>query len=320
MSRLLQTVLILWGCLVGAGWLVPVLAQPAPSRPAEGELKMVTGSEAGQYHRLGQDLETLLRQYGLDLDLIPTQGSLQNIQELYNHASIVLGFSQLDVLALIPKLSSGDSELRQQVDSLRIVLPLYRETIHLVSRGPLTNLRDLVGKRVSLGDAGSGTSITAATLLRTTGVAPASLRYLPTSRAILALKQGEIDAFFLVSGTPDPTLTTDIQAQDGFRLLPLTLPRANNDEFLSQIYQPTTVAARTYPWQSEAVPSLTVGSAILTTADADCKQIGPFATLVATHLDQLKQTGSPLWKSVSSGRPAGLIAKRLSACVPPTLP
>ncbi|MBF2099093.1 MAG: TAXI family TRAP transporter solute-binding subunit [Gloeomargaritaceae cyanobacterium C42_A2020_066] len=320
MSRFFQSVLIVWGSLVGTGWILPALAQPAPSRPAELELKMVTGSEAGQYHRLGQDLETLLRQYGLDLDPIPTQGSLENIQELYNHPSIVLGFSQLDVLALLPKLSSGDSELRQQVDSLRIVLPLYRETVHLVSRSPIASLRDLAGKRVSLGDAGSGTSITAATLLRTTGVAPASLRYLPTSRAILALRQGEIDAFFLVSGTPDPALTTEVQAQDGFRLLPVTLPRANNDEFLSQIYQPTTVAVRTYPWQSEAVPSLTVGSAILTTADANCNQISPFVTLVATHLDQLKQTGSPLWKSVNRDRPAGLMAKRLSACVPPTLP
>ena len=63
-------------------------AQTAPL-----EIKIVTGNEMGEYYSLAKDLEKLSQTKNFDIDVIPTRGALQNIQDVYSHSSITLGSS-----------------------------------------------------------------------------------------------------------------------------------------------------------------------------------------------------------------------------------
>ncbi|HZT51171.1 MAG TPA: TAXI family TRAP transporter solute-binding subunit, partial [Stellaceae bacterium] len=99
---------------------------------------------------------------------------------------------------------------RGPMPSLRHIAALFPEVVQIVVRddGPIRGLRDLRGKRVSLGEAASGTIVDARLVLEAAGLSECDLKphYLRLARAVEALQNGEIDALFLVAGAPVPAL------------------------------------------------------------------------------------------------------------------
>jgi TRAP transporter TAXI family solute receptor len=124
--------------------------------------------------------------------------------------------SPLNGLALLKK--------NGRIPNLRAIAALYPEAIHIVVRadGKLRGLGDLKGKRVALGEAGSGTIADARLVLEAAGVSECDLKvqYLRLSQAAEALASGEIDAFFLVAGSGVPAVA-DVAAAVPIRLLPI---------------------------------------------------------------------------------------------------
>lgn len=294
-----------------------VLAAPQArtDTPDTVELSILTASEAGTYYAVAEDLEKLVAQSGMDLDVIPTAGAFRNIEELYAHPTIQMALSQLDILALMNTMANGDREIRQQFESLRLVLPLYKEEIHLLVSDKINSISELNGKKVAIGASGSGTSITSIMMLQNAKVAPGELVELEPLRAIDALRKGEIDALFYVVGIPDQALTEEIAAKDGLKLLPLEIEPLPNDRFFPQFYSATTIPANTYSWQPEPVETVAVQSAILTLESADCQQIGQFAKLIYDNLDWLKENGHPKWQTVEFDPRTLRANRRLSPCV-----
>lgn len=80
--------------------------------------------------------------------------------------------------------------------------PLYDEEVHLFANKAITALNDLQGKRVIVGEQGSGTWLTAMNALQITGVKPAELLNLPPLQSVTAVLKGEADALFYVAGKP----------------------------------------------------------------------------------------------------------------------
>jgi TRAP transporter TAXI family solute receptor len=278
------------------------------------EINLVTGNEAGEYYSVGKDIEKLAKTQNIDIDIIPSRGALQNIDSVFYHQSIPLGITQSDIFAFLNIFANNDPEIRSQAESLQAVIPLYRENVYLVTRKDIKSVGDLTGKRVSLGEAGSGTSTTASTLLHQLKVNPSQLVNFDTKRSIDALREKEIDAFFYVVGTPAKVLQEQIFEDDNFQILPLSLPSAPNDEFLGKLYNQSVIPAKTYAWQKDPVNTLSVQSFLFTVKDADCQKVTTVAKLISNNLAWLQKNGDPVWKEVNLKDLSQLNPKRVSKC------
>jgi TRAP transporter TAXI family solute receptor len=286
----------------------------------------MTGREAGAYYQLGRDLKTLARQHQIDLSVIPSAGSLENIFKVYEYPSLQLGFSQFDSLSLVAlEASVGDDEdadeLSKVVNSLQLVLPLYYEEVHVLAKAPeIKQLTDLNEKSVAIGDPISGTYGTATILLDLFQITPAEQLEMDAVTALDALQRGEIDALIYVVGAPAKLFAGPLAVGDALHLVPIEVPAdLAKNELFQTFYRPATLPDATYIWQKQAVATLAVGTVLFTSNHArnegSCQAIGRFAKMVYDNLEELGRTGHPKWKSVSIDREALLKAPHLSPCV-----
>jgi TRAP transporter TAXI family solute receptor len=313
------------------GWIVLALGSigslaeaQVSSRPApRTELTIVTGSETGTYYQMGRDVRRLLEEVvpeaRIDLAVVPSQGALQNVIHVFRYSSIQLGFTQSDVLAYLEIYARGDPDARRAVGGLQVVGGLYDEDVYLFARPGINGLGDLTGKRVDIGPAGSGTTVTALVLLRLAGVEPREVVNFETGDAIAALRRGRIDAFFRVVSTPAAYLTEGISASHGFVLVPVRLNPKPVDTPLAQHYTPTVIPARAYPWLDHPVDTVRVGSTVVTAGvppgSPACDAIGRLAKILAEQREWLRQNGHPIWKELRR-EPASILADpRVSPCV-----
>lgn len=289
--------------------------QPAVAQKPSLEINLVAGNEVGEYYAVAKDIEKLAMENNLDIDVIPTRGALQNIHDVFYYQSVPLGITQGDVLAFLNTFANNDEEARLQAESLKTVLPLYKEQVHLITRQEIKSVQELAGKKISIGDEGSGTSATAATLLYQWGISPKELFTFNVKKALYALRKGEIDAMFYVVGIPAKVLEEQVLPEDNFHILPITLATNAEDDFYTRLYSKVTLPANTYTWQKEAVETLAVQSFLFTVEEDSCEKVTPVATLIKNNLSWLQKNGDAVWKEVDLKPLHNLDPERVSKCV-----
>jgi len=135
-------------------------------------LNIGTGTTGGTYYPVGASMAKIWNSKIKDMkaNAQSTGGTAQNIQ-LIGKGEAEVGFA--DGLYYYAYIGKGAFEGNPQ-KGLRALLPLYPEPIHfLVPKGSaVKTVADLKGKRVSTGAVGSGTEMTAKTLLRLAGLDP----------------------------------------------------------------------------------------------------------------------------------------------------
>lgn len=250
-------------------WLVPVLAGlvwalfyfVAPPPPMHASL--ATGSPTGGYHAFGVKLRDALAKEGFTLELVTSQGSLDNLNKLTGQEvelALVQGGQEL---TLAPTA-------RDELVSLGV---MYQEPLWLFTHSSLdyTSIPALLDKRMAIGSATSGSGAVVRELLTTYGVdagkIPQNWLNLGGNKAAEALIKHEIDAAFFI-GPAENSLIQRLSAHPDLRLQGFTH---------TQAYQ-----AR-LPFLAEVkVPEGMLNLANNTPA-RDIKTIGPAATLVANE-------------------------------------
>ena len=110
----------------------------------------------------------------------------------------------------LSKLTAVDSLFDGAADKNSLwVAGVYNETVQLVTAPSITSIEDLRGKTVCVGDVGSGTALNAAQVLEAYDMTFDDIKvmYDSFSGGAEALKNGQCDAAFTVSGAPTPALT-----------------------------------------------------------------------------------------------------------------
>lgn len=263
-------------------------------------IRVATGDPAGTYHHFGEDIAELARPQGFDVQVVSTNGALQNLYELYDRRSIQLAITQGDVLQFLARF--GDAEARRALQEVEVAMPLYVEELHVLARDDVSDVRDLAGRRIAIGEPGSGTAITAEVTLELAQVSPEAVFRVGGADALEALRNREIDAMFFVGGRPLKLLSESVTAADGVHLVPVL------SEALQQIYgEPVTIPAGTYSWQDQAVPTVGVISALMTLhyapQEADCEHVLRVTGLIRDGLDKLRADGHPKWGEVDLAFP-----------------
>jgi uncharacterized protein len=133
------------------------------------------------------------------------------------------------------------------VRDVRAIANLYPEALHVVTRrtAGIREFRQLRGKNVSLGDKDSSTLVTARAVLQAAGLQEKDIKaqFLKPAEAADAMRDGRIDVFFDMTGTPSPIIAdlardtpVDLLAIDGAfaRRLMASYP------FFAETYVPVT--------------------------------------------------------------------------------
>ena len=200
-----------------------------------------------------------------------TPGSIENLR-LINAGQIESGFAQADLAGWAYRGINAFAEAGP-LPKLRAIASLFPEAAHLVVRADssIHSLADLAGKTVSVGETGSGSAADAAVLLAAAGFREKELtrRYLRPGPAAEELKDGTLDAFFLVGGYPVPAIR-DLAAAIPLRLVPI---EGKIVDILKQdfhFYSQSDIPAGTYPGVDAATPSL--GFSALWVVNEDVEQ------------------------------------------------
>ena len=251
-------------------------------------LTIATGSPEGTYFKIAQDIKAIAEKEGIPIEIIPTNGSFDNIN-LLGAGKVDFAIMQLDVLRFVTEIMLKESGVNV-LQEAKAALNLYLEEIHIIAKDPSIHLfSQLQGKRVAVGPEKSGSALTAEVLLAGFGVKIEPVFDSP-EEAVKKLGKGDIDALMFVAGAPVPVFQ-NLDKSFHFVLLP-------PDSGLEQIYPKKKIAKSVYPWADEhdtyAVPSV-----IMTRNRDDKDYVSTVQRLVLSILvnkELLDRTGHPKWK------------------------
>lgn len=186
------------------------------------QLTIATGGAGGIYQSLGSAIARALSSSvpGVRVSPQPSGASRANLA-LLESGQAQLAIVQSDVLHMSV---NGLAGFRRPSVEVRTIASLHMEHLHVVvdARSPIEDLFQLVGRRVSVGSAGSGTELDARLLLMELGISYSRMRtdFLGFSESAERLKRGEIDAFFAMGGIPLPAVA-ELSRSVPLRLLPI---------------------------------------------------------------------------------------------------
>jgi TRAP transporter TAXI family solute receptor len=177
--------------IVGAVLLTLMLMRPAPPDT----IVLATGSGEEAYHSFGEKYRDILAREGVDLQLRPSAGAVDNLRLLTDpEARVDVAFVQGGVATDVAQ------EKLKDLDSLG---SLYYQVVWVFYRGKeeITSLLPLAGKSIAIGREGSGTSALAMQMLEANGIAkpPTTVMKTGGEAAASLLQSGGIDAAFFVA-------------------------------------------------------------------------------------------------------------------------
>jgi len=198
---------------------------------------------------------------------VSSRGSVDNVNAIVSGLRNS-GFAQSDV-AYWAYTGTGTMEGKEPAKDLRTIAALFEEHIHLVSLASsgINTVADLKGKRVSLDEPGSGTYVDAKLILEAAGLAPSDLtaEALKGRAASEALRNGKIDAFFVVAGYPTGSLV-ELASVAKIKLVPISGPSAKALSDKYGFFSESTIPEGTYQGVS-ATDTVAVGAHWLTSAN-----------------------------------------------------
>ena len=159
---------------------------------------------------------------GLIASAVSSRGSVDNVNAIISGLRNS-GFAQSDV-AYWAYTGTGTMEGKEPAKDLRTIAALFQEHIHLVAlkKSNINSVKDLKGKRVSLDEPGSGTYVDAKLILESNGLSTNDVKAeaLKGKAATDALRNGKVDAIFVVAGYPTGAIVELASAVD-IKLVPI---------------------------------------------------------------------------------------------------
>jgi TRAP transporter TAXI family solute receptor len=278
--------------------------------------KIVTASERGTYIQIGRDLARFVApEAGIDLEVLPSAGSAENVQRLRREAGVKLALVQSDVYqAFLDQAQAGNAEARELIRPLRLIVPLYNEEIYFIVRAdaPQNFVHEIRNARINVGPLLSGTAMTATTLYRQLfGAALAETRasFLSNEEALVKLTgDRSVDVVVVVAGQP-AKLLVDMkpEARQLIKLLKFDPAQSSSQEALKTYFQ-ATVRSSSYPNLLAADITGLAVKAYLVTYDfnlgSTVNRLTRFARALCSRFDTLQAQGHPKWREVELGLPA----------------
>ncbi|GAB4365701.1 MAG: TAXI family TRAP transporter solute-binding subunit [Kiloniellaceae bacterium] len=278
-----------------AAVLAAALAAAAtPAAGADSTLTIGTGSRAGVYFQAGRSLCQLLAV----ADALPgtvcrapsTAGSLANLRDL-RAGQLQLAIVQSDWQ--YHAVNGSDRFSADGPDSdLRALFSLHGEAFTLVARrdAGIVRLQDLAGKRVNIGNPGSGQRGTMEIVMRQMGWERASFSLaeeLPASQQSLALCHDRVQAMVYIAGFPNDSVGQAVRLCDAVIVEVAGRPI---DILIGKypFYAAMTIPGGLYAGNPRDLRTFGVTATVVASAGLDAETVYRVTRAVFENLDRLR--------------------------------
>lgn len=176
-------------------------------------ITITSGPKGSQFERTALKYQAILARSGIKLKILPSEGSLENIQRLTNRkVRVDVGFVQ------------GGMSKDVKTDGLVSLGSVFYEPLMVFYRAkaPVTLLSEFKGHRLVIGPDGSGAHVLGLLLLHLNGIDPGSdtaLLESTSDQAAQDLLDGKVEAVFLMGDSANMQVTRKLLHDPGIRLL-----------------------------------------------------------------------------------------------------
>ena len=249
-----------------------------------------TGGTAGTYYSYGGVLAQYMKNYaGIKVTAVSTGASKVNLQSIQD-GDFQLGFTQSDVMTYAWE-GTRSFETDGGTQDFRVLGSLYPETVQLMTMNDdIQSVDDLKGKRVSIGEGGSGVYFNAMDVLNAAGITMDDIKpqYQSFEDSKEALKDGKIDAAFIVAAAPT-TAITELATTNGMHLINIDGELCENLLEQCPYYQVQEIPANTYPKQKEVVRTVAVKATLVVSKDVSEEDVYKLTAAIFDHKDAIKK-------------------------------
>lgn len=254
-------------------------------------IHLATGGTGGTYFAYGNALKDAAKQdSNIDMSIQMSAGSAANIRLIENNI-VDMAIVQNDTLT---DAFNGKGEFEgNPIKKTKAVAGLYTENYQIVvnKKLQLNSVEDLKGLRVSVGEEGSGVLKNAKNILKAYGltVNDIDVRYLSFDDAATALKNGEIDAFFVTAATPTKAITELADANVPIDILSLDDRAVRFLENSYDGYSVTTIKSGTYKGINKDITTVGVMAVLVANENVGANHIDAILNLLKTHHDSFNK-------------------------------
>ena len=295
-----------------SGALLGATAFSAPAMAQEKFITIGTGGQTGVYYVVGQSVCRMvnrLEDSSIKCNAPSTGGSVANINGIKS-GELDMGVVQSDVGY---RAYNGEGNFEQPFSDMRSVFTMHGEPLTLLARADsgIEELDDLKGKRVNIGNPGSGQRATMEVLMEAKGWTNdvyALASELTAAEQASALADNNIDAMVYVVGHPNGSIqeaTTTVDAN----LIPLTGPEVDTLVEKYPYYTKSVIPGGLYAGNEEDVETFGVAATFVTDADTDADVVYQTVKSVFENFDRFKR----LHPAFAKLEPSEMISKGLSA-------
>jgi len=253
-----------------------------------------TGGVTGTYYPTGGAICRLVNQYKKETKIRcsveSTGGSVYNVNTIKN-GELDFGIVQSDV---VYQASKGTGRYQgDAVKKLKSVMAIYPELLTLVSRkdANINSLADVKGKRINLGNPGSGNEATALNLFKASGIQKSDLEFagaLKASEMPDALRDNKIDGYFYMVGHPTANIKDASNSVD-VKIVPLQ--GSNVDKLIKEnpYFAKADVPAGIYKGNPEPTPTFGVKAVLVTSDDVSEKAVYTVVKAILENFEKFKK-------------------------------
>ncbi|GAA0316434.1 TAXI family TRAP transporter solute-binding subunit [Bacillus carboniphilus] len=204
-----------------------------------------TGGTSGAYYAIGGSLKPIFEESDLvgNVTVESTGASVANIQNIndnLNQVAIVMSDVVYDA-------REGIGQFEGNAVDLQAMAGMYQNVVQVVAMADsgITSIEDLEGKRVGVGQVGSGVEQSAQKVLEAAGLTYDDLSkvtHTGYADSVQEMKNGTLDAAFFTSGVPNSNIT-DLMLQNDVVFVEIKGELADKLIELYPFYKPYTIEA-----------------------------------------------------------------------------
>jgi len=246
------------------------------------------GGTGGTYFPLSNEIKQVVEENSdFKLQVQSTGASVENVGSL-GSGDADFALIQNDVAYFAKNGEGIDAFKGNPVENLRGVATLYPETITIVTLKDtgITKPADLEGKRINTGDLGSGTQVNALQILEALGISEFDEQNAGFSTAADQLKNGDIDAAFVVGGWPVGAIQ-DLANTNDADIVPIAGENRQKVLDAAPFYAEDTIPGGTYSGISSKRETVSVQAMIATREELEASTVEDVTAAIFDNVGDL---------------------------------
>jgi uncharacterized protein len=282
--------------VVATSLLVMCMTAPSPAQ----DIVILTGGTSGVYYPLGLALQKIFERDlpNAKVSVISTQATVENLN-LLQQGKGQLALAQGDILTDAWK-GNPEAGFPGSRTKIRLIGAAFPNYIHIIARrdANIASVKDLRGKRVSVGAARSGNELNARALFDAADMSYADLlqvEYLAYGESVELMAKQQLDAAIISAGLGVAAVN---QAVSQMPIVFVPIQRDLIDKTRNMFFA-AAIPANSYQTQTSEVPTAALNNFFVTTSDASEETVYRITKAIFSNVKEL-QAVHPAARVISS--------------------